>query len=358
MRYNRAVHDPDHPLDMSLVTVDPSNGYVKAMVGGQDFAARSGQPGARQVRRRSRRPGRLVDEALHDGRGPRAGRHARHRVCRRPARGRCRAAPSPRRQDCIVHGEPAATMAPGHRRVEQHLLRPAGLRRRAEQHGQDGQPPGRDPPRSRPAPTTARASRSGVEPVSPLDMASGYSTFENHGVKNDPTPVIKITDPTGTVLEDNTNRAGTQVLNPAIADTVTDLLRGRSRTARPARRWPTSVDRPPARPAPPTTTATPGSSATRRSSPRRCGSATPTASMPLKGVRHRPGLRRHHAGPDLEGVHEAGARRAARARLPGARVRCPRPAPASATPPSSPTSGGPTSDRCPTCPPTAAARAS
>ena len=37
--YDKAVHDPDHPLGMSLVSVDPSNGYVKAMVGGQDFAA-------------------------------------------------------------------------------------------------------------------------------------------------------------------------------------------------------------------------------------------------------------------------------------------------------------------------------
>ena len=48
--YNRAVHDPDHPLAMSLVTVDPSNGFVKAMVGGQDFAApRSTWPWATSV---------------------------------------------------------------------------------------------------------------------------------------------------------------------------------------------------------------------------------------------------------------------------------------------------------------------
>jgi penicillin-binding protein 1A len=62
--------------------------------------------------------------------------------------------------------------------------------------------------------------------VSPLDMAAAYGVFDNHGVKVPVTPVIKVTKPDGSVLEDHSNPEGTQVLNPAIAETVTDMLRG------------------------------------------------------------------------------------------------------------------------------------
>jgi membrane peptidoglycan carboxypeptidase len=62
--------------------------------------------------------------------------------------------------------------------------------------------------------------------VSPLDMATAYATIANHGVKQDPTPVVKVTEPDGKVLVDYTQPTGTPVLNAAIADTTTDLLRG------------------------------------------------------------------------------------------------------------------------------------
>jgi penicillin-binding protein 1A len=62
--------------------------------------------------------------------------------------------------------------------------------------------------------------------VSPLDMAAAYGVFDNHGVKVPVTPVVKVTRADGTVLEDHTSPGGEQVLNPAIAETVTDMLRG------------------------------------------------------------------------------------------------------------------------------------
>jgi penicillin-binding protein 1A len=62
--------------------------------------------------------------------------------------------------------------------------------------------------------------------VSPLDMAAAYGVFDNHGIKVPITPVVKITKPDGSVLEDHTSPTGEQVLNPAIAETVTDMLRG------------------------------------------------------------------------------------------------------------------------------------
>jgi len=68
----------------------------------------------------------------------------------------------------------------------------------------------------------------GVVDVSPLDMASAYGVFANHGNRAEPTPILKIIDPANHVLVDNiaTKPATTSVLAPGVADTVTDVLRG------------------------------------------------------------------------------------------------------------------------------------
>ena len=68
----------------------------------------------------------------------------------------------------------------------------------------------------------------GTVGVSPLDMASAYGVFDNHGLRATPTPLLKVVDGTGKVLLDNITKqpATTQVLNPAVADNVTDVLRG------------------------------------------------------------------------------------------------------------------------------------
>jgi penicillin-binding protein 1A len=64
--------------------------------------------------------------------------------------------------------------------------------------------------------------------VSPLDMASSYGVFDNHGQRAQPTPILKIVDPTGKVLVDNiaTKPATSAVIDPVVADNVTDVLRG------------------------------------------------------------------------------------------------------------------------------------
>ena len=66
----------------------------------------------------------------------------------------------------------------------------------------------------------------GVIGVSPLDMASAYGTFDNHGSRVEPTPVMKVTDSTGKVLLDNTHPNGDQVVSRPVADNVTDILKG------------------------------------------------------------------------------------------------------------------------------------
>ncbi len=66
----------------------------------------------------------------------------------------------------------------------------------------------------------------GTTEVSPLEMAGAYAVFANNGVRLPATPVVKVVDPKGKVLEDNSNREGKRVISAAVADNVTDAMRG------------------------------------------------------------------------------------------------------------------------------------
>jgi penicillin-binding protein 1A len=68
----------------------------------------------------------------------------------------------------------------------------------------------------------------GVVDVSPLDMASAYGTLDNHGARAEQTPILKVIDSNNKVLEDHitTKPATTQVVDPTVADTVTNVLEG------------------------------------------------------------------------------------------------------------------------------------
>lgn len=69
----------------------------------------------------------------------------------------------------------------------------------------------------------------GVLDVSPLDMASAYGVFDNHGDRAAPTPILEIVDgTTGKVRLDNISKAPpTAPVMPAnVADNVTTVLQG------------------------------------------------------------------------------------------------------------------------------------
>lgn len=66
----------------------------------------------------------------------------------------------------------------------------------------------------------------GTNSVSPLDMAAAYSVFANRGMRQNVTPIVKIVDSKDAVVEDNTARKGQQVISEAVADNVTDALKG------------------------------------------------------------------------------------------------------------------------------------
>ena len=66
----------------------------------------------------------------------------------------------------------------------------------------------------------------GSESVSPLDMAAAYGVFAARGLRVEPTPVLRVTDLDGNVLVDRTQPEPVRVLDEAVADNVTDVLRG------------------------------------------------------------------------------------------------------------------------------------
>ncbi|MDQ3897781.1 MAG: transglycosylase domain-containing protein [Actinomycetota bacterium] len=66
----------------------------------------------------------------------------------------------------------------------------------------------------------------GAAEVSPLDMAAGYSVFAARGMQFAASPVVRVTDADGKVLEDNRARTGKRVLAENIADQMNDVLKG------------------------------------------------------------------------------------------------------------------------------------
>lgn len=66
----------------------------------------------------------------------------------------------------------------------------------------------------------------GAAEVSPLDMAGAYAVLAARGRRAAPTTLARVTAPDGSVLLDHRHPAGEQVMHPAVADTVTDVLAG------------------------------------------------------------------------------------------------------------------------------------
>ncbi|HEV3362598.1 MAG TPA: transglycosylase domain-containing protein, partial [Acidimicrobiia bacterium] len=67
----------------------------------------------------------------------------------------------------------------------------------------------------------------GTQEVSPLDMSSSFGVFAARGLRAEPTPVLKITQRDGSLLEDNTiEDRTTRVLEEPVADNMNKILTG------------------------------------------------------------------------------------------------------------------------------------
>ena len=209
------------PLEMSLVSVEPGTGFVRAMVGGRDFAvsqvnlALGGdlgmQPGS------SFKPFVLAT-AFTLGLGPDDEIEAPGSVRFPACPDGCEVSNADFADRGVIDLREATVKSVN--TAYALLIDRLGTRPVAELAAELGVSA------IQPDEEYGISLALGAYEVSPLDMAAGYSVLANRGVRQEVTPVVRVFDDEGRIVEDNTNRPGRQVLHEAVADTVTDVLTG------------------------------------------------------------------------------------------------------------------------------------
>ena len=244
----KALQGTSPPLEMSLVSVEPSTGYVKALVGGRDFTTSQvnlalgkcperaddrpppGEPVCLAGGGSGRQPGSsfkpfTLARAFEEGIGP-------NRVYAGPS---SYTVPGCRGVGCTVSNVESGSYGSISLRQGTHysvntlyaqLVLDVGVKDAAEMAHRlgvtmvspDGNQPNGEP--------YGASLTLGAAETSPLDMAAAFSVFAARGNQFPATPVLRILDANGRVLEDNTTRQPKRVLAEAVADNVTDVLKG------------------------------------------------------------------------------------------------------------------------------------
>ena len=247
-----ALTGTDAPLDMALVAVEPKTGLVRAMVGGRDFSKSQvnlalGSCPKRQADDEGppskadgpmcvagggsgRQPGSAfkpftLAEALEDG-------MSLDKTYRGPGR---YTYPNCRGTGCTVsnvesggYGSLNLRQATAYsvNTVYAQLVQDVGVKDTAEMAHRLGvtmvNPQGRLPNGDDYGPSLTL----GAAEVSPLDMAAAFGVFASRGMQYPVSPVTRVLDADGKVLEDNRSRAGRRVLNETIADQMNQVLKG------------------------------------------------------------------------------------------------------------------------------------
>ena len=240
-----ALSGTSSPLEMAMVAVEPATGYIKALVGGRDFASSQvnlalgacpEQPEAKDGPvclaggGSGRQPGSAfkpitLAAAFEGGIGP-------GRVYSGPGTYRV---PGCNGTFCTVsnvesgaYGAITLRQATAYsvNTVYAQLVQDVGVEETAEMAHRLGLTMVRPDGTRTDGQTYGIALTLGAAETSPLDMAAAYAVFANRGVQQAATPVVKVIDADGNVIEDNTKRKGKRVLAEAVADNVNDVLKG------------------------------------------------------------------------------------------------------------------------------------
>ena len=233
------------PLEMALVSVDPNTGYVKALVGGRDFQESQvnlalgncagapepdeGAPLCIEGGGTGRQPGSAfkpftLAKAFEKGIPPTRGYSGpqSYRIPRCTGNG------------CVVHNAEGGgygvlslrqATAQSVNTVYAQLIQDVGVEDTAELAHRMGLTMVRPDGKIGPGRIYGPSLTLGAAEVSPLDMASAFGVFANRGEQLPATPVVRVTELNGKVLEDNSTRRPRRIVATNIADNVNDVLK-------------------------------------------------------------------------------------------------------------------------------------
>ena len=202
-------------LDSALVAIDPSNGYIKAMVGGRDFYAdtEDAQVNSATSGRQAGSSFKTIGlvEAIAQGMNPdvllncnsplQITKDWKVRNYGNASYGTLSLREATWRSSNTGYGQVSVAIGP------------ENLVKRAQAMGVSGG-------------LEAYASTIlGTQNVSPLEMAEVYSCIANGGTHYDPVAITKIQDRNGNTVYEHQSQ-GTQVMDPSVAKAVTDVLTG------------------------------------------------------------------------------------------------------------------------------------
>ena len=229
-----ALPSPADPY-ASLVSIEPSTGYIKAMVGGRDYLAEKfniaiqgrRQPGS------SFKPFVLV-AALESGMLPGSSFRAPSTICLPAWRPKCEVSNFDNAGFGTVDLRRATVNSVN--TVYAQVILKVGAEEVVDTARRMGIPgPRWMPPRSACTVSATDSCRTkidafpalalGSEEVTPLEMASAFATLANRGVYQEPRVVSKITEADGKVIEQGPARP-VDALDEQIADNANDIMQG------------------------------------------------------------------------------------------------------------------------------------